>query len=50
MSPTSISHIPSPAAAQVLQERVYSPEPLLQHPWKMLMAIAADVWAGWLGC
>ena len=32
--------------AQPLQERVYSPEPLLQHPWKMLKAIAADVWAG----
>jgi len=29
-----------------LPERVYSPEPLLQHPWKMLVAIAADVWAG----
>ena len=34
------------AAAQPLRERVYSPEPLLQHPWKMLKAIAADVWAG----
>ena len=34
------------AAAAPLQERVYSPEPLLQHPWKMLKAIAADVWAG----
>ena len=29
-----------------LVERVYSPEPLLQHPWKMLQAIAGDVWAG----
>lgn len=26
--------------------RFYSPEPLLQHPWKMLTAIAADVWEG----
>jgi len=34
------------SAASQLPERVYSPEPLLQHPWKMLMAIAADVWAG----
>lgn len=33
-------------AAQPLPERVYSPEPLLQHPGKMLVAIAADVWAG----
>jgi lipopolysaccharide transport system permease protein len=32
--------------AAPLPERVYSPEPLLQHPWKMLKAIAADVWAG----
>jgi lipopolysaccharide transport system permease protein len=32
--------------ASQLPERVYSPEPLLQHPWKMLKAIAADVWAG----
>jgi lipopolysaccharide transport system permease protein len=32
--------------AAPLPERVYSPEPLLQHPWKMLLAIAADVWAG----
>jgi len=32
--------------ASQLPERVYSPEPLLQHPWKMLVAIAADVWAG----
>jgi lipopolysaccharide transport system permease protein len=39
---TSTTH----GAAQALQERVYSPEPLLQHPWKMLMAIAVDVWAG----
>ena len=31
---------------KVLSERVYSPEPLLQHPWTMLAAIAADVWAG----
>jgi len=34
------------AAAEPLRERVYSPEPLLQHPWKMLKAIAADIWAG----
>jgi lipopolysaccharide transport system permease protein len=33
-------------SASQLPERVYSPEPLLQHPWKMLVAIAADVWAG----
>jgi lipopolysaccharide transport system permease protein len=33
-------------SASQLPERVYSPEPLLQHPWKMLKAIAADVWAG----
>jgi lipopolysaccharide transport system permease protein len=46
MNPTAISDMPSSAAAQPLPERVYSPEPLLQHPWKMLMAIAADVWAG----
>lgn len=26
--------------------RIYSPEPLLQHPAKMLAAIAADIWAG----
>jgi lipopolysaccharide transport system permease protein len=39
---TSITH----SAPQPLQERIYSPEPLLQHPWKMLKAIAADVWAG----
>ena len=39
---TSTTH----RAAQPLPERVYSPEPLLQHPWKMLKAIAADVWAG----
>jgi lipopolysaccharide transport system permease protein len=26
--------------------RVYTPEPLLQHPWIMLRAIARDVWAG----
>jgi lipopolysaccharide transport system permease protein len=36
----------SPSNAAQLPERVYSPEPLLQHPWKMLKAIAADVWAG----
>lgn len=29
-----------------LPERVYSPEPLLQHPWKMLKAIVADVVTG----
>jgi len=46
MNQTSISDMPSSAAAQPLPERVYSPEPLLQHPWKMLVAIAADVWAG----
>ncbi len=46
MNPTAISNISSPTAAQPLPERVYSPEPLLQHPWKMLVAIAADVWAG----
>ena len=46
MTPTTISNIPSSAAATPLQERVYSPEALLQHPWKMLKAIAADVWAG----
>lgn len=34
------------STANLLPERVYSPEPLLQHPWKMLVAIAADVWAG----
>jgi lipopolysaccharide transport system permease protein len=39
---TSTTH----SAAEPLPERVYSPEPLLQHPWKMLKAIAADVWAG----
>ena len=33
-------------ARGALQERVYSPEPLLQHPWTMFKAIAADVWAG----
>jgi len=33
-------------SASPLPERVYSPEPLLQHPWKMLKAITADVWAG----
>lgn len=36
----------SVSCAKPLQERVYSPEPLLLHPWKMLLAIAADVWAG----
>ncbi|MBE2180033.1 MAG: ABC transporter permease [Chthoniobacterales bacterium] len=40
-SPTAIQ-----AGDKVLSERVYSPEPLLQHPWRMLAAIAADVWAG----
>jgi len=29
-----------------LPERVYSPEPLLQYPWTMFRAIAADAWAG----
>jgi lipopolysaccharide transport system permease protein len=29
-----------------LPVRVYTPEPLLQHPWTMLASIAADVWAG----
>jgi lipopolysaccharide transport system permease protein len=38
-------HTPS-SSAELMPERVYSPEPLLQHPWKMLVAIAADVWAG----
>ena len=46
MNPTTISNVPSSAVAAPLQERIYSPEPLLQHPWKMLKAIAADVWAG----
>lgn len=46
MNGTSISNIPSSTVAQPLQERVYSPEPLLQHPGNMLVAIAADVWAG----
>lgn len=46
MNPSTISIIPSLAAAQPLQERVYSPEPLMQHPWTMFKAIAADVWAG----
>jgi lipopolysaccharide transport system permease protein len=39
-------NISTTQSASQLPERVYSPEPLLQHPWKMLMAIAADVWAG----
>jgi lipopolysaccharide transport system permease protein len=26
--------------------RIYTPEPLLQHPWVMLRAIARDVWVG----
>lgn len=26
--------------------RVYTLDPLLQHPWVMLRAIARDVWAG----
>ena len=46
MNPTTISNIPSPAAAAPLTERIYSPEPLLQHPAKMLRDIAVDVWAG----
>ena len=46
MEQSVTSHLPSSAAAAPLAERVYSPEPLLQHPWKMLTAIAADVWAG----
>lgn len=29
-----------------LPERVYSPEPLLQHPWTMFRAIVSDAWAG----
>lgn len=41
-----MNSISTDTSAQSLQERVYSPEPLLQHPWKMLKAIAADVWAG----
>jgi len=41
-----MSPITTQTAAQPLQERVYSPEPLLQHPWKMLKAIAGDVWEG----
>lgn len=41
-------HPPSaiPTPEKTLAERVYSPEPLLQHPWKMLAAIAADVRTG----
>lgn len=46
MTPTTISNTPAHPAAEPLPERVYSPEPLLQHPVKMLAAIAADVWAG----
>ena len=46
MTSSSISNIPPDSPAAPLAERVYSPEPLLQHPWKMLKAIAADVWAG----
>ena len=46
MNQSTISNLPTSAAAAPLQERVYSPEPLLQHPAKMLAAIAADVWAG----
>lgn len=33
-------------AVRELPERVYSPERLLQHPWKMLTAIMADIWSG----
>jgi len=38
--------IQSAGTGDQLPERVYSPEPLLQHPGKMLAAIAADIWAG----
>jgi len=41
-----MSTLTTHGTAQQLPERVYSPEPLLQHPWKMLKAIVADVWAG----
>jgi len=34
------------AAEEPLRERIYSPEPLLQHPWKMLTEILRDVRAG----
>ena len=37
MSSITTSHRP---------RRVYTPEPLLQHPWVMLRAMARDVWAG----
>jgi lipopolysaccharide transport system permease protein len=46
MTEVSTHQPASTAAAAPLPERVYSPEPLLQHPWKMLVAIAADIWAG----
>jgi lipopolysaccharide transport system permease protein len=36
----------SPANSPHNLRRVYTPEPLLQHPWVMLRAIARDVWAG----
>lgn len=39
----SLDHTVATAA---LPERVYSPEPLLQHPGKMLALLAADAWAG----
>lgn len=29
-----------------IMRRIYTPEPVLQHPWVMLQAIAWDVWAG----
>ncbi len=35
-----------PSDTLPLPERVYSPEPLLQHPAKMLGAIVGDIWSG----
>lgn len=40
------SLITTQTGERMLVERVYSPEPMLQHPWRMLKAIASDVWAG----
>ena len=44
-SSPATSH-PQPATAADLPVHIYGPEPLLQHPWAMLRAISADIWAG----
>ncbi len=47
MTPTTDSTLPAfSAAAAPLPEHRYTPEPMIQHPWRMLKDLFRDLWAG----